>query len=346
MAAGKTYSTNLAVLRIAAMVMVLSIHVGIGTDWPDYVYAGQYGVQLFFILSGYLIYASLDSGISAIDFYKKRALRIVPEYWTALILYWLVETGGYMIDGRLKEAVGSYDAPYGIRFLRYFTFTNCLIPSESEGLWNNRNAWWTMSSFMVFYLLAPLFYKLIRRFFTAMAALIALMGATPVCRSLLAQLLRRRFDAQTYSLDSFCEQFPLLHLYCFFLGITLYLAIREGRQFFLVLWLLFLLGIYDMRAYRWECALTLCVMGALQCEIHPGEKIKKVISFLSAGSFSVYCVHSWLMWKFVIPVFGKVSTHKSVNFALVFVATSALCYAYYLAYRFGRDRIKRRNNVG
>lgn len=345
MAAGKRYSINLAVLRIVAMVMVLSVHVGIGTDWPDYVYAGQYGVQLFFILSGYLIYASLDSGISTKEFYKKRVLRIVPEYWTALIVYWLAEVGSYMADGRLAEAVGSYDSPYGVRFLRYFTFTNCLIPSESDLLWNNRNAWWTMSSFMVFYLLAPLFYKLFRRFFSAMVMLIVLMACTPVARTLLAQFLGGMLDAETYNIDSFCEHFPFLHLYCFFLGIVLYLAVKEGRQFLYVLWILFLLGIYDTGAYRWENILTLCVMGALQCEIRLGEKIKKVISFLSEGSFSVYCIHSWLMWEFVIPVFGKAGTYKSVNFVLVLAATSALCYAYYLVYRFARDRIKRRNDV-
>lgn len=346
MAAEKKYSINLAVLRIAAMVMVLSVHVGIGTDWPDYVYAGQYGVQLFFILSGYLIYASLDAGIGTKEFYKKRVLRIVPEYWTALILYWLVEAGTYMVQGRLAEAVGSYDAPYGVRFLRYFTFTNCLIPSESDLLWNNRNAWWTMSSFMVFYLLVPLFYKLFRRFYSAMAALIVLMACTPVCRSLMTRFLSGRLDAETYNIDSFCEHYPFLQLYCFFLGIVLYLAVKEGRQLFYVLWILFLLGIYDTGAYRWENILTLCVMGALQCEIHPGEKIKKAVVFLSNGSFSVYCVHSWLMWKLVIPVFGRISACKPINFILVFVATGALCYAYYWVYRSAVDRIRRRNSVG
>lgn len=269
MSAGKEYSINLAILRIAAMVMVLSIHTGINTGWTDYVYAGQYGVQLFFILSGYLIYASLDSGISTREFYKKRVLRIVPEYWTALALYWLTEVGGYMIDGRLWEAVGQYASPFGIRFLRYFTFTNCLIPSDNDWLWNNRNAWWTMSSFMVFYLLAPLCYKLIHRFYSAIAVLIILMCGTPVLRLLFARLLDSRLE-KTYNIDSFCEQFPFFHLYCFFLGIVLYLAVREGRQFLYVLWILFLLGIYDTGAYRWENILTLCVMGALQCEIHLG----------------------------------------------------------------------------
>lgn len=243
-------------------------------------------------------------GISTREFYKKRALRIVPEYWTALIVYWLTEVGICMFDGRLVEAVGHYDSPYGIRFLRYFTFTNCLIPSNHDRLWNNPNAWWIMSSFMVFYLLAPLFYKLFHRFYSAMVALIVLMYCTPKFRLLLEQFLGSRLDTSVYDVDAFRERFPFFHLYCFFLGIVLYLAVREGRQFLYVLWILFLLGINDMGAYRWENVLTLCVLGALQCEIHPGEKVKRVIMFLSEGSFSVYCIHVWVLERFVAPILG------------------------------------------
>ena len=84
------FNINLSILRIVACFMVVSIHTGINAGWTQYVEAGQYGVQLFFVLSGFLIFQSLSSGISVGAFYKKRVMRIVPEYWTALVLYWFV----------------------------------------------------------------------------------------------------------------------------------------------------------------------------------------------------------------------------------------------------------------
>lgn len=338
----KKYNINLAILRVVAMSMVLSIHVGQSINWTKYVQKGSYGVQLFFILSGYLIYASLDSGISVKEFYKKRALRIVPEYWTALIIYWLIGVGRMTLEGRFWEAVGSYQAPWGVQYLRFFTFTNSLLISEDDTLWNNRNAWWTMSSFMVFYLLAPLLYKLIHRFFSALAVLLVLMYYTPPLRMLFETLLRSRFDAEKYNIDAFRECFPFFHLYCFFLGIVLYLAVREGRQLLYILCLLFWACV--LGSYLYEIILALCVAASLQCEIRLGERITKALQFLSEGSFSVYCIHVGVKGA-VSTAFQGIRMYATVKFVLIFLITGALCYEYYWVYRFIRDRVKRRRHV-
>lgn len=83
-------SINISLLRIVAMLMVLSVHSGINSNWTKYTIAGQYGVTLFFTLSGYLILCSMEKK-SCKEFYKKRILRIIPEYYTALIIYWLAD---------------------------------------------------------------------------------------------------------------------------------------------------------------------------------------------------------------------------------------------------------------
>ncbi len=342
MSAEKKYNSNLAVLRIVAMVMVLSIHVGQSTNWTKYVQAGPYGVQLFFILSGYLIYASLDSGIGTKDFYKKRVLRIVPEYWTALILYWLIGVAKMSLDGKFFEAVGSYHAPWGIRYLRYFTFTNSLLISDNDALWNNRNAWWTMSSFMMFYLLAPLLYKMIHRFFSAMAVLFVLLYFTPPLRLLFENLMGTWFDPEKYNIDAFRERFPFFQLYCFFFGIVLYLAVHEGRQFLYLLFLLFWACV--LGSYKFEIILTLCVAGSLQCEIRLGERMKKVLAFLSEGSFSVYCIHVGVVGALAVA-FQGIRMFAAAKFILIFLATCVICYIYYWVYQFVKGRIKRRHDV-
>lgn len=343
MATDKKYNINLAILRVVAMVMVISIHVGNSTNWTKYVQKGSYGVRLFFILSGYLIYASLDSGISIKEFYKKRVLRILPEYWAALILYWLLGVGKMSLHGDFWKAVGSYHSPWGIRYLRYFTFTNSLLISDNDALWNNRNAWWTMSSFMVFYLLAPFIYKLIHRFFSAEVVLFALMYFTPRLRLLFENLLRTGFSSEKYNIDAFRERFPFFQLYCFFFGIALYLAVREGRQFLYLLCILFWTCVLD--SYQFESTLALCVLGSLHCEIKLGERMKSAVLFLSEGSFSVYCIHAGIVGTVATALQG-VRMYAAVRFALLFLVTCVICYTYYGVYRSVRGRIRRRNRVG
>ena len=51
---------------------------------------GWSGVDLFFVLSGYLITKQLLSGMRLGEFYLRRALRILPLYWLALALYFAI----------------------------------------------------------------------------------------------------------------------------------------------------------------------------------------------------------------------------------------------------------------
>src|SRR5436305_1570393 len=79
------YEPALDGIRAVAVLFVMLGHLGL-------VYAGGLGVDIFFVLSGYLITAILVSefettgGISLKKFYARRALRILP----AVILLLLV----------------------------------------------------------------------------------------------------------------------------------------------------------------------------------------------------------------------------------------------------------------
>jgi peptidoglycan/LPS O-acetylase OafA/YrhL len=52
--------------------------------------AGNYGVHLFFLISGFVIFMTLDRARSAADFVVSRFSRLFPAYWTALALTTLV----------------------------------------------------------------------------------------------------------------------------------------------------------------------------------------------------------------------------------------------------------------
>ncbi len=90
---------GLDLLRAIAVVWVMLFHSflvgGLGRDWSWLSRYGWMGVDLFFVLSGFLIGAQvlkpLANGqrFSFRDFYLRRAFRILPAFWAVLALYLL-----------------------------------------------------------------------------------------------------------------------------------------------------------------------------------------------------------------------------------------------------------------
>ncbi|MBC7793434.1 MAG: acyltransferase, partial [Clostridia bacterium] len=85
-------SAGLDALRVLALVAVVSFHLGLGADW-SVTSAGWIGVDLFFVLSGYLIGTHLfrelrTTGRIALQrFYARRAWRILPSYAVVVAIY-------------------------------------------------------------------------------------------------------------------------------------------------------------------------------------------------------------------------------------------------------------------
>lgn len=59
---------------------------------------GHFGVQLFFGISGFVIFMTLDRTKSLIDFAVSRASRLYPAYWTAIILTTAIVTFAAMVE--------------------------------------------------------------------------------------------------------------------------------------------------------------------------------------------------------------------------------------------------------
>lgn len=88
---------GLDLLRSIAIIWVMLFHSfvvgGLGPDWQWLSRYGWMGVDLFFVLSGFLIgtqvVKALEHGgqMSFRDFYLRRAFRILPAYWVVLLLY-------------------------------------------------------------------------------------------------------------------------------------------------------------------------------------------------------------------------------------------------------------------
>lgn len=326
----KGHSLNLSLLRILAMLMVLSIHAGLSAHWTRFTYSGKYGVQLFFILSGYLISISLERTDSVKEFYRKRIGRIVPEYYMALILYWFIDFWNYTKDRGVAYALLGWDAPVGIRYiLRYFSFFQMVLPSDNYALWNNRYAWWTMSSFMVFYLLAPLFYKYLKGFFRSFFALVVLMAGTPIARAGLLSLLQPFHFPMQAEIEGYCEGMPLMQLYCFFMGIVVYWAVRQGKELIYAVFLLLCFMVFNGETYQFEICLALFVLTVIKAkEIQIPAFMHKFINFMARGSFCVYLIHGGIMSmisKWLRP-------SGAIDFCILLVCVLVVCYLYYAVY--------------
>ena len=137
-------------LRALAIIMVFVYHYGRIFPHPEWTNAisvfGWTGVDLFFVLSGYLIASqlflsvSVNRHISLKEFFIKRFFRILPAYFTVVALYFLFP---FL---REHEAL----AP----LWKYLTFTqNIALDLRTQGTFSHA---WSLCVEEQFYLLFPL----------------------------------------------------------------------------------------------------------------------------------------------------------------------------------------------
>jgi len=127
-----------------AMIWIVIYHTGYPFkvrlfEWI--VEVGYGGVDIFMFASGIGCYCSLAKRPDTLSFYKRRALKIYPTYWSFLI-FWFIEKK-WAGELALSSIIG-----------------NVLGIQSFTGNWNEVN--WYLSGIILAYLLAPLFFELIK----------------------------------------------------------------------------------------------------------------------------------------------------------------------------------------
>jgi peptidoglycan/LPS O-acetylase OafA/YrhL len=159
-------------LRAVAALAVFAYHVNAVTPFPGLIGTlaghGNFGVVLFFVLSGFLLYrpavtarAGLSPPVPARTFYAKRALRILPAYYTALIVL------------AIWPGLDRFDQFWW----RAFTFT--------QNYWNSSiftmiHPAWSLCIEVSFYALLPLYVLLARRWRPPAGAELAVLAALAI----------------------------------------------------------------------------------------------------------------------------------------------------------------------
>src|SRR5436190_1162893 len=134
-------------VRGIAALMVMSFHYwdGAGSRWPA---LGQTGVDLFFVLSGFLItrilLAARDSPGYFRNFYARRALRILPLYYGFLAVHQLL----------LPRLQGRESPPFARAWWFWVHLQN--IPTTFPGLIaDGPGVYWSLAVEEHFYLVWP-----------------------------------------------------------------------------------------------------------------------------------------------------------------------------------------------
>lgn len=119
----------------------------IGFEW------GFYGVQLFFIISGFVIYYSISNSRSIKDFLVKRFIRLYPTYWFCMAITFTV----VCLFGLTGREAGWKDALVNISMFQGIFHVKFVDPS-----------YWSLSIELFFYLfIAVVFYMHWQRFMSA-----------------------------------------------------------------------------------------------------------------------------------------------------------------------------------
>jgi peptidoglycan/LPS O-acetylase OafA/YrhL len=174
-------------LRGVAILLVLALHFGVAADfalrapgaltrWIERIcYAGWSGVDLFFVLSGFLItsilLATKEQAGYFRRFYARRALRIFPLYYTALVLAFFVVPG--VFRDRASDLV-SNGAGTQAWFWTYTANIGMVLGTANAALLAH---FWTLAIEEQYYVFWPSVVKLTSRRGLIAVSLLLIVGA-------------------------------------------------------------------------------------------------------------------------------------------------------------------------
>ena len=270
-------------LRVIACVLVVCGHYIYLFDCPalvDRIFGIAAGpVVIFFVISGFLTYQSLET-CDTVTYYKKRALRIIPSYYFVLLLSMIFKI---FLQGEMKS----------VKWLRYFFFVNMLTPTEQFDCWNNLYGFWTISCFAVFYLMAPLLHRMLQRDKCWLLLSMATCGLMYVVKCATPYLFANdRFDA----LPELAVLNPLSTAYLFVFGmVSAYAAktkIAGKVNLYYGVLLLLMVAMGKGGYVLWGIGTAIIVMfPSMKLLIEDNKAWNVMISFFDRCSFYVYLLH-------------------------------------------------------
>jgi peptidoglycan/LPS O-acetylase OafA/YrhL len=313
---------SLDTLRGAAILLVVLVHCAqVATSIvpglrPFAMHYGEFGVQLFFIVSAYTMMLTFGDRVdpaAAGSFYIRRVFRIVPLFWLAIPVYALLTKGeGFKLWA--PDGIGVRDVVLTFFFLQWTSVTafNSVVPGG-----------WSIAVEMQFYLLFPLILYLFRRpngpsLCYALIALVSVVGQLAGQQFLIPQMAATLPKDQAYLAEAFYYCWLPQQSFCFGCGILLYDWVE--RKKLPMIGVLFLLGASLSSAWNAQililCAAAYAVLAA--------NFATSFMSLLGRHSYAIYLSHFAL-----VPAISALLPLDLI-FLFVLVTGLALALSYYV----------------
>ncbi len=291
-------------LRGVAVLLVILSHTEVPVALIPLNVIGQYGVQLFFVVSAFTLFLSMEAKYSSdrhplLYFSIRRVFRIAPAFYLAAIFYLLVNGVGE-----------SRWAPTGIHFWQIaatFLFMHGWHPEAINAVVPGG---WSIAVEMTFYLFLPLCFVYITTIYRAVFLSFALLAIGVVIRQLLMPGLVAAYPEYNGVLAAYFLQLWFISQACVFpLGFVLYFLFRDFRRPRTIIKKV-AVGLFIVSS---------CLLGALTRNSNPAlppfflySIVFVIIAYLFAVqpfrlfvnpflchigkvSFSVYLVHFWVI---------------------------------------------------
>lgn len=280
---------------------------------------GVTGVDLFFVISGFVIFMSLMQIRRSVDFIINRVSRLYPTYWACVTFTFL-----------LQLMVGLFDENGTVSYLWLRYVGNMTMFQFYLNIENLDGPYWTMIIEMLFYIgILLLFRKKLLRYLT-------LIGIVLVVLTWLGIIF---FKGQ-YWFDGVYKWIPLLKYVPVFLAGTMFYKIYTQKdkltyRYAVVLFCLIAqVGFFgqggNVGSYitRTEYTVMLMIYFALFV-LFVNHKLQFVVSkptlFLGKISFALYLIHQYVSLEIIIPfVTQKLQLHFWIASAVALTCVMAL----------------------
>lgn len=299
---------NIQVLRILACLGVFCVHIGQRLEISEEPIAkiaafGANGVYLFFLISGAMAFLSLSKRnhkqINYIKYWIGRAIKILPVYYS-IILY------NYVLHVFILEDVPI--DPSSLGWMRYFLCINRIFLT-GVNFWDNLSATWTISSFLCFYLFAPILYRVITSSKHALGFLI------------IGYVLNKILPLPE----------PIRMMPFFACGILVYFVIKEGKEHLFITGALCVVLLYGIIFETWTTIVYTLIFGTIIISTKDMKTnnifLKKVINVFDEYSYVIYLVHAVVIeWFDITKSIYRFWQHKGISFLIILLCTAIGVY--------------------
>ena len=267
---------------------------------------GHYGVQLFFVISGMVIFLTLERSRSAIDFVIARVGRLYPPYWVALTLTF----GAITLVGLPGAEVSPPQYAWNLTMIQRFVDVH-----DVDG------AYWSLQVELAFYLLMLVLVAVrgLALIEPLLLAWLAVLSADAAMPGWIAQIVMgSRLVADVLALFGYAD--------LFIVGIVMHLRRTRGTSPGLAIALVGALVFHARQSTLESTAIVFAIAAAFEAVVRGRLQRIAVAPLLFFGtiSYPLYLIHQNVGFVALLALYRRgAPTHVAIPLALLLVTAIA-----------------------